>query len=336
MFVAWLQADAQLSVQISMDQDVYLSGEAVVVKVELVNLSGQSVCLGEKPDWLEFTIESIDKPFVERPAVLDLSGMFALGSSMRATREINIQPYYDIIKTGRYKIIATVNVPEWGESYRSTHQIFDIIRGVEVVGYDVGVPPPLNEKGEPIATGKPPELRHYALVRVAYLDKMRLYARITDIEKTKVHRVVPICGMLSFSDPKAMLDGDSNLHIINQIHAKRFIYYVMNTSGDMLKREFYDYIMTKPTLFQNEDGSVSVKNGVRMWTSQDYPPSPRPVAPASIVTKPGDSVTNAPPNLKNMTKEEKKRYKEEKKRIKAEKKRLEKEEKKRQKAAKKD
>lgn len=349
LFLAGLQAVwGQINVQITLDQDVYLSGESVIVKVDLVNLSGQTVRLGETPDWLEFTIESVDSPYVSRLKEMDMTSAFDLGASMRASREINIYPYFDVVKTGRYKVTAVVHVPNWGETYLSGVQIFDVIRGVELIGYDVGVPVPkipvvtTNEVTKVVTTNLvaavtgAPEIRHYSLVRVAYLDKMRLYVRITNLERQKIFCVIPVCGMLTFSEPKAMVDADSNLHIINQVYAKRFIYFVMNTDGVMIKREFYDYIGSKPVLYQNEDGSINVHNGVRMWTEVDYPPSPRPVAPPSIVTRPGDSITNAVPDLKKMTKEEKKRYKEEQKRLKEEKRRLEKEEKKRKEANEKD
>ena len=48
----------QVSVSVVLDQDIYLSGEAVIATVEITNLSGQTIQLGESPNWLEFSIES--------------------------------------------------------------------------------------------------------------------------------------------------------------------------------------------------------------------------------------------------------------------------------------
>ncbi|MBO7107168.1 MAG: hypothetical protein J6W73_02940 [Verrucomicrobia bacterium] len=319
----------QVSVSVTLDQDIYLSGESVIATVEITNLTGQSLKLGTQPNWLEFHIESksATKPYINRVGDMDMSGEFTLGASMSAKRNIDILPYFELLKSGLYNLNATIHIDGWESDFSSPAVSFNVFNGVEVLTFDVGVPPKENEP--PTLT---PEIRRYAIIRVAYLNKMRLYTRITDQSGQTYFKVIPVCGTVAFSDPKAIVDTKSNLHILNQIHAKRFIYFVMDTDGVMLKREFYDYIGSKPVLYKHADGSVSVRNGVRIRTSADYPPSPAPVQPPSIVTKPGDSITNAIPDLKTMTKEEKKRYKEEQKRIKDEKRRLEKEEKKRKKA----
>ena len=319
----------QLTIRLSLDQNVYLSGEAVVAHVEISNLSGQTISLGSSSDWLRFSVESHDGTFVNRLGDIDMSGTFDLASSVAASRGVNILPAFDMLRSGRYKVTATAKVEDWGQFYNSNSVTLDVVKGVEVVKFDVGVP---KLDGDP--QKEMPEVRRYSLIRVAYLDKMRLYVRITDAASNTIYQVTPICGMVAFSDPKAMIDSRSCLHVLNQIHARRFIYFVTDTSGNMLKRELYDYIGSKPVLYQNTDSSVNVRGGVRMRTSADFPPSPTPELPPSIVTKPGDSITNAVPDLKNMTKEEQKRYKEEQKRLKEEKKRLEREEKARKKASK--
>lgn len=339
---------SQLSVGIKTDQQIYLSGEAIYLTMEVCNLSGQTLVLGEYPDWLEITLETQDSKTISRTANLDLSGEFKLTSSMSAKRAINIQPYFDLLGSGRYKVTATVHLPQWEQTFTSATQFFEVIKGVELVAFNVGVPeekkegPVEDAEEEEVKQDAPtnnsslkpgPETRRYALVKVSYLDKMRLYVRITDIYGAIIYHVIPVCGMVAFSSPKALVDSESQLHILNQVHAKRFIYFVVNSKGEMVRRFFYDYIGTKPVLNQNDDGSINVRNGVRIRTSFDFPPTPVPVQPPSIVTMPGDSITNAPPaHEEEMTKEEKKRYKEEKKRIKAEEKRLKKEAKRREKA----
>jgi hypothetical protein len=39
----------QLTIRLSLDQNVYLSGEAVIAHVEISNLSGQTISLGSSP-----------------------------------------------------------------------------------------------------------------------------------------------------------------------------------------------------------------------------------------------------------------------------------------------
>ena len=98
LFLAAAQAVmAQVSVNVTLDQDIYLSGESVIATVEITNLTGQSLKLGTQPNWLEFHIESKSetKPYVNRLGEMDMSGEFNLGASMSAKRSIDILPYFD-------------------------------------------------------------------------------------------------------------------------------------------------------------------------------------------------------------------------------------------------
>ena len=52
-----LRASAQLTVEISMDQDEFLPGEAVPLAVKITNLSGQQLHFGADPSWLTFSVE---------------------------------------------------------------------------------------------------------------------------------------------------------------------------------------------------------------------------------------------------------------------------------------
>ena len=57
---------------------------------------------------------------------------FDLESSQMATKHVNLQPYFQLNRQDRYKIIATMHVPEWGLSINSAPVHFDIIQGVEL------------------------------------------------------------------------------------------------------------------------------------------------------------------------------------------------------------
>ena len=126
----------QVSVSVVLDQDIYLSGEAVIATVEITNLSGQTIQLGESPNWLEFSIESksSNPPYVNRLGEMDMSGTFELGASMTARRSINILPYFEILKSGLYEVVASVHLPYWdGTYYISPKATFNVFNGVEIL-----------------------------------------------------------------------------------------------------------------------------------------------------------------------------------------------------------
>lgn len=60
LLVSLFRSQAQVNVEVAMDQDEFLPGEALPAAVRITNRSGQSLDLGKDPDWLTFSIESRD------------------------------------------------------------------------------------------------------------------------------------------------------------------------------------------------------------------------------------------------------------------------------------
>jgi len=97
--------------------------------------------------------------------------------------------------------------------------------------------------------------------------KLRLYLRVMDGSGSKVFRVIPIGGILSFSRPEPQIDKHSNLHLLYQNWAHSSSYTVFNPNGELLERETYDYSDSRPRLQVDEQGRISVVGGVRRITS---------------------------------------------------------------------
>src|SRR5258708_3164959 len=102
--IAGLPAWAQVSVEVTQDQEAYLPGESLPVAVRITNLSGQTLRLGGDSNWLTLSIETRDGKRVERacePAVL---GEFELANSKVATRRVELTPCLAPARPGRYSI----------------------------------------------------------------------------------------------------------------------------------------------------------------------------------------------------------------------------------------
>ena len=56
MQTAW----AQVRVEVTLDQEQFLPGEALPAAVRITNRSGQTLHLGGQADWLTFSVESRD------------------------------------------------------------------------------------------------------------------------------------------------------------------------------------------------------------------------------------------------------------------------------------
>jgi len=269
---------AQLSVEVVLDQEQYLPGEAIVARVRVANFSGQTLGFGDSDDWLVFNVESRDGYVIEKIAEVPVAGKFELESSSTATKRVDLAPYFTVNKPGRYVVSAVVKVRQWDREWGSKNAGFNVIRGVKLWEQDAGIPK---------AGGGEPELRKYALLQANYLKQLTLYVRVSDADEVRLFKVAPIGPLVSFSKPEGQVDKVSNLHVLWQVGARSFQYLVLNPEGETIVRQTHEYGQTRPALRADDSGGVVVAGGVRRETPRDLPakldavePAPKaPVAP---------------------------------------------------------
>ena len=277
-------APAQVvTVQLSLEQDQFLPGETLPVTLCVTNNSGQSLHLGEDARWLKFSVESVDNDFVVmKNADPPVVGAFDLGSAEVATKRVDLAPYFLMTREGRYRVVATVHIPEWGTDVASPAKEFDIIDGARLREMPFGVPVPAG------VTNQLPVVRKYILEEANYLrQQLRMYVLVSDQSGTRILKVSAIGPMVSFSRPEAQLDRASNLHVIYQSGAQSFIYSVVNPDGNITQQELYDILGTRPRLAVNDAGDIVVRGGVRRVKSREMPavkapdelPAPAPAKP---------------------------------------------------------
>ena len=131
-----------------------------------------------------------------------------------------------------------------------------------------------------------PEVRKYILEQANYLKgQIRLYMRLTDASGARTFRVFPIGQMVSFSKPEAQVDKLSDLHVLYANGPHSFNYTVLNPDGDLLMRDTYDYVTSRPRLQVNQEGEISVAGGVRRVTAKELSAT-KPPAAADEASKP--------------------------------------------------
>jgi len=258
-------ASAQVSVEVTQEQQQFLPGEALNVKVRITNLSGRQLHLGTEEDWLSFAVESREGIVVPKLGEAPVLGEFDLETSKVANKRVDLGPYFRITQPGTYQIVATLRIRGWNREIVSTPKSFDVIQGVRIWEQEVGVP-------QPGASGEP-EMRHYILQQANYVrGQIRLYLRVTDAYARSI-RVLVLGPLVSFGHPQAQIDQASNLHALFQDGASSFTYVESNLDGEILRREFYDYSDSHPRLRPDGDGNIAILGGTRRLTVNDIPPS---------------------------------------------------------------
>jgi hypothetical protein len=258
---------AQVTVEVSFPQEQFLAGEALPTTVKIKNLSGQTLHLGNQPDWLTFSVESAEGFIVIKTGEVPVLGEFDLESSEVATKRVDLAPYFVISKQGRYSVTATVRIRDWRQEIESKPKKFEVIEGAKLWTQDFGLPIP------PGATNAVPEVRTYTLEQANYLrSELRLYLRLTNPARDRIYKVVAIGPMVSFGQPEAQIDKLSKLHLLYQNGARSFEYSVFNTDGEWVLRQTYYYSGSRPRLKADDDGGISVQGGQRRPSSTDIPP----------------------------------------------------------------
>jgi hypothetical protein len=264
MAASLVSAPAQVTVEVTQEQEQFLPGESLPVAVRITNRSGQPLRLGAEEDWLSFGIETRDGQVAPKLADVPVLGEFVLESGKVATKRLDLAPYFSINTPDRYGIVATVRIRVWGYDKVSAPKYFTIIEGAKLWEQEVGVPGSI--------TNGAPDVRKYMLQQANYIKgQLRLYVRVTD-PYGRTFRVYPVGSMVSFSRPEPQVDQQSNLHLLYQNGATTYGYTVFNPDGDLLVRQSYDYVNTRPKLKADMDGKISVIGGARRPSSSDVPP----------------------------------------------------------------
>ena len=266
LLAALSSAPAQVTVEVTQDQDQFLPGETIMAAVRITNRSGQALRLGAEADWLTFSVESRDREIVPRIGDVPVTGEFLLPSSKVVTKRLDLAPYFSAGVPGSYSVTATVRIKEWSREFSSQPRKFDVIEGSKLWEQEIGVPRPAG------ATNATPEIRKYILQQARYLKtQLRLYLRLTDASGGKVFRVFAVGPMVSFGQPDPQVDQLSNLHLLYQDKPHSYNYTVFNPDGEVVLRQTYDYLNSRPRLHPEGDGRITVVGGTRRVTASDWP-----------------------------------------------------------------
>ena len=272
-----------VTVNLNLAQNQLLPDEKMHLKVTIENQSGQEIKLGTESDYITFVVLD-EKQIAVAPLGTNqvyTEGEISIPSGKNATREFNLTSAFDFARPGHYSIKATVRIRQWQTDVSSQQPAtFTIIPGTPVANV------PLLQGGVPLlhtASNEMPEVRRFLLEKADTGSGMRLYVRITDPSGGHTIRLVPVGPYFGYSTPDAQLDQFTALHLLHQTGAKDFAYYVIDALGQILERQTFQYVDTRPGLQKDATGGVVVTGGVRKISESDLPPAQKetamPVAP---------------------------------------------------------
>ncbi len=257
------RASAQVDVELSLNQEDFLPSEAIPLAAKITNRSGQQLHLGADADWLTFNVESADGFVVLKNADVPVTGAFDLENAQLAIKRVDLQPYFSMTKPGRYRVIATLHIKDWGAQIASAPLTLDVISGAKLWSQDFGLTD---------VTNAAPEVRKYTLEQANYLkEQLRLYVQVSDSAESTVYKVSALGPMVSFSHPEAQVDRQGRLNVLWQTGAQSFSYSIVNPDGTVALLDYYDNFFSRPRLAVDDSGNVVVQGGTRRLKPTELP-----------------------------------------------------------------
>lgn len=259
---------AQVRVTLSFKRFLYIAYEPVIATVTIENLTGRELFLHDSGSdrWFGFQIESSDGRLIPpRNANYQLQPV-QIGAGQSIRRSVNVTPLYPISEYGIYRIKATVYVADMDRYFSSNSQTIEITEGKEIWKEVVGVPPNLGLEGG--------STRRLSLLTHRLSKTTMLYLRIEDPDVGVVRATHQLGRYVTFGTPDVMLDEKNQIHVLQNVAPKTYLHSHIGLNGEVLVREFYSEVASRPVLRKNPDGSVNVVGGVKYDPTQEAQQQP--------------------------------------------------------------
>ena len=266
-----LSLQAQVTVEIDLDQTQFIRNEAIPVTVRISNRAGKPLKIGESPDWLTFNVESRDGKTLSPGQDVFAGGNFDLASAGTVTKVIDIGPAYDLTHPGTYKLTAVARFPSLGAIASSATLSFDVVRGTSLWEEVCGVPD----------TAGAPQFIRYSLLQSYRGKELKLYLRVAEEPESAVARVIQLGSVVSFAKPEKFIDPRSHLHILYQSGARTYDYFEVTTQAAIVTRKSYESSASRPHLKVTEDGKVGIFGGLLRGPQPAPATNAPPAAPDS-------------------------------------------------------
>ena len=270
-------AQAQLTVGVRMEREVFLVYEPLPVLVTVRNVSGRPIQLQEVEGrhWLDFNVADEGGREVLCLGRLQPEGAVTIAPNQAVTRTVDLLPLYDLREHGVYRVQATVN--NGSTLTLSAPLRFNLIQGRETWAQTLGLP-----RSEDQAE----EYRTFSLQTRSDGRSDYLYVCVRDDRKNIVYGLLEMGSYIPLGAPSVRFDKEACLNLLYQSSPRAFGYVRVDPTAHVLDRAVYSDYLSKPELVSDLQGTVTIRGGEkifprseRMLTTEELNPPPPPSPP---------------------------------------------------------
>lgn len=220
------QAFAQVELHLQPVRKDFIVGENVALRLTVINQTDASIALKNTPGrpWLNFSLTKRGENAPVTPIATARFPEVVLTPGSTRSFEFNIKSLYRLGTAGNYAAVATIRMPDGQSTYSSNRTLFTLTNGGKVREFNI------QARGERIVMS----------LRLAVVNgKECLFGQALSKD---THQVIGACFLgeyLNFMQPRVLLDGAQNMHVLCQSSPEFFTYSVMNTHGNRASAKLY-------------------------------------------------------------------------------------------------
>jgi len=245
---------AQIEVGLEIKRHFLMLYEPIVAIVTVKNMAGRDVQLTDTPSqsWFSFAVSRPDGQLVP-PCDPDYRlTPLTIPAGETVKRSIVLNTIYPVRELGMYRVRALIYFSATDKYYQSRMIPLELSEGKTIWQHLAGVP-----EGAAGAGGT----RKLSLLSFRQSDYSVLYARVEDVDSGMVYATMPLGHILGGLEPNAQVDTQSNLHILQAVGPKTYLYSCVSSNGELLSQDTYYSTTTRPTLHKNAAGMVALVGG---------------------------------------------------------------------------
>jgi len=254
LLAAGRQLHAQVKVDMRIDRRLHIVYEPIMITVSITNLSGHDLELtdADNQKWFSFQVTTGDGRIVP-PTDLDYHLQpLSIPAGQTVRRALNLSTLYAVQEFGLYRIKASVYSPEFQKYFSSQTSDVEITEGKLIWQQTVGVPAGMEGAGT---------YRTISLLTHRMEKDNMLYIRVEDKEGGVVYTTNQLGRVLLSFDPMIELDKTNQIHVLQLIGAKSYVYSKIGLNGEWLGQLSYNAVNSRPMLKKNASGAVRVVGG---------------------------------------------------------------------------
>jgi len=266
-----LPARAQIAVEISIKQRLFIQHEPVLATVTITNQTGRDITLEDtrQGQWFSFQITGEGDHFIApRDPDYHLDPLpIRAGETLKRT--VNLGQLYSLGDFGIYRVRANIYFGAQDKYFGSKPTHIEITEGRIMWRKTAGVPEGMEGAGK---------TRVFSVLAHQRGEQNVLYVRVEDQESGTVFCTSPLGRMIDGVVPQMQFDSGNNLYVLQLVAQRSFVLSKIGVNGEFVGQSHYSAPKARPFLRKQPDGSLQLVGGKREQIAQnraDLPPPPK-------------------------------------------------------------